>query len=477
MRMPLPSKPCALPCLAVVALLFPTRHAIAQDESQDADVVAEPAAEADEPALDTGGVSGVDPVTGTRPHGPPASPAVEVQAAVPEPPAVAEAIEEPPEAPDPGAASVTFEPGGGVRMRSADGRFGLSIGTRVQLLSTIEAVDDEGAEHEITIRRARIALGGNAFGSDLRFKLQLALSPADLGIRDNLDPDRSRPRSSPLLDYYVEARHLRDLELRLGQFKVASNRQRVTSSGDLELVDRSILNSEFNLDRDVGVELRSRDLGGLDLLSYRLGVFSGRGRDARGFHGFDFLYTARIDVTPLGGFDGYTEVDVDHEAPHLAIGAGVAYVDSAARDRGTRGNAPEDGGTTDTRHLFVDALFMARGLSVLAEFALRGGDRSAGDLVDEMGAPLPVTAPRAGYAAHAQVGYLLSCIPLGIAGRYAAVRGTGDTSLGDGNELTFGAGWYPQGHALKLQADYSRLWDDAIDTGEHRARLQLQLTL
>ena len=41
-----------------------------------------------------------------------------------------------------------------------------------------------------------------------------------------------------------------------GQTKLAGNRERVVSSGDLQMVDRSLLNSRFNIDRDIGLQLR-----------------------------------------------------------------------------------------------------------------------------------------------------------------------------------------------------------------------------
>ena len=62
-------------------------------------------------------------------------------------------------------------------------------------------------------------------------------------------------RESPLLSYYLEFDYLRDLTVRVGQYKIPFSRQRVISSGNQQMVDRSIANGEFNLDRDIGIDI------------------------------------------------------------------------------------------------------------------------------------------------------------------------------------------------------------------------------
>ena len=375
------------------------------------------------------------------------------------------------------AADITFVPGRGLRVTSADGRFRLEIRARAQIAWEVRREAIEGWGQEVRLRRARLQLGGHMFSEDTQFKFELAVSPNDLGVRNNLEASDEIPRASPLLDFYVDFRQLRDLQLRVGQYKIPSNRQRVISSGDLQLVDRSIFNSEFSLDRDVGLDLRSTDLLGLDLLRYYAGVYIARGRGARGFDDFGMLYLGRVEVLPLGTFDDYSEADFERTGPRLSIGAGYAYIDRAPRDLGTLGNAPADGGTTDTQHVYADLMFKWAGLSVLGEFGYRHGKRNPGTAVDAMGIPLPVTPARNGLGASIQAGYLIPHLPVEIAGRYSLVRGLGDTSLEDSNELTLGVNYYPGRHPYKLQVDYSRLWVDEFGVGDHRIRVQLQVAL
>ncbi len=373
---------------------------------------------------------------------------------------------------------VRFVPGKGLEINSEDGRFRLRTRVRVQFRWTAEG--DGEWQQQLRIRRARVVFDGHTFSEDVRYKFELAVSPNDLGIADNYSDDSlaRRPRRSPLLDFYVDFTHLRDLQLRIGQYKVPSNRQRVISSGNLQLVDRSLLNSEFTLDRDMGFDLRSRDFLGLDMLRYYLGMYIARGRDSQGFDDFGMMYLARLEFLPLGMFKDHSEADFQRGGPRLSLGAGWAYIDRARGDRGIRGHAPADGGTTDTQHVFADALFMFRGLSVLAEAAWRKGRRNPGDAATEMSVPIPVAAPRNGFGFHIQTGYLLPRLPVEVALRYGIIRGTGTrTSLSDRNELVAGFSYYAAQHPYKVQLDYARLWRDRIDAGEHRIRLQLQVSL
>lgn len=372
-------------------------------------------------------------------------------------------------------ARIRFVPGKGLEVGSSDGAFVLRTRLRVQFRYT--AHDEDGSwEHQFNIRRARVVFDGHAFTSDVRYKLELAISPNDMGISNNLEDDG--PRLTPLLDFYVEFRHLRDLSVRVGQYKIPSNRQRVISSGDLQLVDRALLNGEFTLDRDVGLDLRSGDFLGLDMLRYYLGIYMARGRDGQGFDDFGMMYLARVELLPLGLFDDYAEADFERGGPRLSFGLGWAHIDRARHDRGILGRSPADGGTTDTQHVFADAVFMYRGFSFMTEVAWRHGTRNPGDAVDEMGMPIPVAAARNGYGLHAQAGYLLPQLPVEIAGRYGLVRGLGsDTALGDSNELVVGLSYYAAQHPYKIQIDYGRLWSDGIDEGSHELRAQLQISL
>ncbi len=368
-----------------------------------------------------------------------------------------------------------FVPGKGAVFTSSDREFALGVRVRGQIRHTTEAPKSGAARQAFEIRRARVVLAGHAFGGDNTFKMELGLSPADLGVSDNLsdDPDDRLPRRAALLDLYFEFRHLRDLTVRVGQYKLPSNRQRVVSSGNLQLVDRSILNPEFTLDRDLALDLRSRDLFGLDLLRYYLGVAIARGRDSRGFDDFAMMYFARLEVLPFGLFRDYTEVDFERDARvRASVGATYAFIDNSRGLRRPGDAAPADGGTTDNHLLIADAIVKCAGISLSTEVAYRRGRRNV-----VAATPTSITPPRNGWGGMVQAGYLFGFAPLELAARYGFVRGLGVTSIGGHEELGGGVSWYLHEHPYKLQADVFRLWEDRISDGDLVVRVQLQASL
>lgn len=245
------------------------------------------------------------------------------------------------------------------------------------------------------------------------------------------------------------------------------------------MVDRSIVNGMFNLDRDVGLDVRSRDLFGLGHFRYYLGVYIGQGRDAVGADDFGLMYIGRLEVLPFGMFDDYEEADFARSlTPRLSIGMAWAAIDRAHGNRGILGRRPADGGTTNTQHFTADFVFMYGGFSLSSEVHFRQGQRNAGTATDEAGAPIPVEAPLDGWGMMAQAGYLLPNLPIEIAARYGTVQPMGMQSpLRAQNELGIALSYYLARHPFKIQLDAFREWGDDFDTGTTQIRLQLQASL
>ena len=164
-----------------------------------------------------------------------------------------------------------------------------------------------------------------------------------------------------------------DLRVRVGQFFVPFDRARTISEWGLQMIDRPLVVSEATLDRDVGLELSSDDLGGLGRLAYRLGIFGGEGKNRLGSR-LGFLYVARLQLNPLGPFDDGVEGDQDRRPlPRLAVGLAGAYNQNALRQRSTQGaNYALDG--FDYTHAAADFTFKWRGLYLFAEALYRRGD-------------------------------------------------------------------------------------------------------
>lgn len=389
--------------------------------------------------------------------------------------------------------NIYFKPGSGLTVKSQDGMFVLATRIRGQLRYDLDKADGQPAEQAFAVRRMRLAFTGHWWGEANTYKLELALSPADLGMTPAAGPgsdaeddnpilsDRGmRVSRSPLLDFYVQFRQLRDLNVRIGQYKIPFSRERVISSGDLMFVDRSIVNREFTLDRDLGFDIRSRDLFGAGgRLHYYAGVFTGEGhssfanRDVSTVDHFFGLNTlVRVEVLPMGDFEDYAESDLERTpSPKLSVGATFAHIGRAQGQQGILGAEPADDGTTDFLLGEVDALFKFRGFSVQTAFMIRDGKRN-----DDGTPGVPQTAPRDGWGLTGQASYAF-IRKVEIEARHSAIRGKPGGSLPDRNETGAGVSYYLAGHPFKIQMDFFRLYGSSIRDGQYQFRTQLQVSL
>ena len=380
---------------------------------------------------------------------------------------------------------IKFRPGKGVEINSADDDFQLRIRVRAQFLFTVlngevgpqEADEPNETTNNFRIRRARFVFQGHAFGKHNQYKLEI-------------DPLR---KDNVVLDYYLDFTKKRDIQVRVGQYKISSNRQRVISSGNLQMVDRSIANAEFTLDRDMSLDIRSRDFLGKNKMRYVFGISTGNGLNNPQFSDFSMVYLARLEYLPLGIFRDYSEVDFARTKPRLSIGVAYSFFQGATRVRGMIGDDFSDGGTANYHFAYVDALFKARGFSAISEFYLREGYRKnignnteppgCDPLVDPACGPVIPTEARNGIGWMLQAGYLVPNTRFEIAGRGALIKAISKrrpTSLDDRYATTFSVSWYFARHPFKIQADVSQIWNpdqEIYKNGATTFRLQLQASL
>ena len=91
--------------------------------------------------------------------------------------------------------------------------------------------DYKDKETNIAIRRARIKIGGNSFKPWLKYYLEYELF------------------STNLLDFRLMFEKFSWFKVKIGQWKVQYNRERIISSGKQQTAERSILTREFTVDR------------------------------------------------------------------------------------------------------------------------------------------------------------------------------------------------------------------------------------
>lgn len=368
--------------------------------------------------------------------------------------------------------SVVGAPGRGVTLQTNDDFFALTLRGRAQVRETVNATSAGVVTNELNLRTIRLLFLGHVLSRNLQYNLQLALAPQDF------EPNTV----SPVFDAWLAINFLRDLQIRVGQFFVPFDRARTNAEWGLQLIDRPLVVGEATLDRDVGVEFSSNNLGGLGVLAYRLGVFGGEGKN-RLASSPGFLYTARFQVNPMGNFDDSVEGDQYRTPrPRLALGIAGAFNHQAQRQRSTQGNTYALG-TFDYVHAAADATFKFRGLYLFAEAVYRQGLTDRREGIAPMMTMMTTEYSRSAWGYVLQAGMML-WRNLELAARWEqlfALSPNTDPALiatirTQGNEAGVGVNWYQDGHGFKLQLDYHYQFGENFAQGRHVTRAQLQVS-
>ena len=359
-----------------------------------------------------------------------------------------------------------------------DSSFSMNLSARMQMLGTSNWDVNNGLSNptsNLLVRRARLKFSGFAYSPKLKYKLELGLSNRDIGKASSFTNEAPKY----ILDAVVKWNFSGNFVLWFGQTKLPGNRERVISSGDLQQVDRSLLNSRFNIDRDMGFQLRHHfNLTDKFIVKEMFSVSQGEGRNVTTGNLGGHQYTSRIELLPFGKFASkgdYRGSDLKFEpAPKLALGFTYDFNNDAVKNRSNQGSyMTNDTGfySTNISTVFVDAMYKHKGFSVMAEYAYRDAEdafakNSDGTLTGDL--------VQVGNALNLQTGYLLSKT-LEISGRYTNIDWDSDiTGKGAENQYTLGLSKYIVGHKLKVQTDVSYL-DLATKTNQFMYRLQVDI--
>jgi len=342
-----------------------------------------------------------------------------------------------------------------------DSSFSIKFAPRFQVRS-ISSWDYNGnnynsPEHNFIVRRARLKFDGFAYSPKLKYKLELGLSNRDLSGANQFN--RNTPRY--ILDAVLMWNFAKNFELWAGQTKLPGNVERVISSANLQLIDRSLLNSRFNIDRDLGIQLRHKtNLGSDFLMREKLSISQGEGRNVTEGNEGGLQYTARLEMLPFGEFKSkgdYSGSDLKREEkPKLMLGFTYNYNQDAVRERGFAGDymIRTDGTIyeTDQTTIFADAMFKYNGFSFMGEYAKRTAD-------DEIATEIDGTIPTGdivltGNALNLQAGYLFKS-NYEIAARFTTLEYENVTGVLPTEQYTLGLNKFIVGHKLKVQGDLS----------------------
>lgn len=272
------------------------------------------------------------------------------------------------------AALPYYSYGKGLGITSADSLFQLNIRFRIQNRVTYFNEEDKDNRYEAQIRRLRLRFDGYVLNPKFLYVIQLSFAPGDVGQvheGDNINIIRDA------VFYYRPNKHWNFL---FGQTKLPGNRQRINSSGALQLTDRTINNARFTIDRDFGVQayyLNEKP----DAFSYNIktAISTGEGRNWTKTSDDGVALTGKLELFPFGSFKKngvYFEGDLVREKkPKLMLSGAFQQNNRAVRTNGQLGEELYQPRTL--RSFFADAMIKYNGWSLMLAYM----QRDAKDLV------------------------------------------------------------------------------------------------
>ena len=258
-----------------------------------------------------------------------------------------------------------------ITFSSQDSSFSLGIGGRIQSMAESRYdLKTKGNTVDFFIRRLRLNFSGNAISQKFTYRIQLSFSQRDIS------PDNSAVQNNLFLRdamlYYSPNKHWR---FGFGQTKLPGNRQRQTSSGNLQFTDRSNTNALFTLDRDKGFWIVNTIKSKKNVIvSNTFALTSGEGRiNSDKTNGL--CYSFRSEILPFGQFKNngdYIESDLFFEEKlKLSVGMSYSFNNRTSRVAGRLGEDLYNKQLADIHYYGVDFAMKRKGWSMTGELYRR----------------------------------------------------------------------------------------------------------
>jgi len=352
------------------------------------------------------------------------------------------------------APSMRMEFGKGIQFTSSDSLFTLALSERVQsLFEARRDITNETGGADFLLRRCRLNFQGTALNPNFTYRIQIGFAQGDITSGNS-----TMQNNLVLRDAMLFYRANKWLRVGFGQTKLPGNRQRQVSSANLQLVERSIANNNFTLDRDKGVWLYSNFKINKSVLKSTIAISSGEGRIVSDRNG-KLSYAARVEFLPFGSFlnnGDYIEADMEREyKPKLSIAGVYSLNKSATRTMGQLGDFLYNAESADIQYYGADLLFKFRGFSLESELYHRNSDKGIITNAEDASQSNYVVS---GKTFMIQSGYFLTRRNE-IAIRYAHITPNSQIAsiMKEQREYVFGFSHYFNKHSLKLQSDITYL--------------------
>lgn len=365
-----------------------------------------------------------------------------------------------------------IEVGKGITFQPKNKQYKMTMRFRMQNLLAMDFDDNFSLqETQARVKRLRLRFDGYIFSPKLLYSIQLGFTPYDSKVLPNGNQNIVR---DAMIYYMPNA----NWNIGFGQTKIKANRARVNSSSALQFVDRSIINSEFNLDRDFGLfgEFYKPLIGDFNMAA-KASITLGEGRNWSSSKQSGFAYTGRLELYPFGRFKSLGEVaegDFERESNVKVMLAGAySYNDKATRLQGQNGAIMPNGETRDLHAYFVDFILKYQGFAFYTDFM---GRSTSQPLFNNEASPCIYK----GNGVNVQSSYLFPSnweIALRNSTLLPAKEVQPIVGYKNYNQTTLAVTKYLIGHSLKIQADASYNTKQASVEPYNRWQLRFQVEL
>jgi phosphate-selective porin OprO and OprP len=249
----------------------------------------------------------------------------------------------------------------------------------------------------------------------------------------------------------------------LGQYKVGFGRQQLTSSGNQQFVDRSLVSDEYERGRDIGVSVQGAIWS--NKLEYRAGVFNGNGLNRPSNDNDKFQYNARLMWQPNGSqvlaqrawVSGALYSEADFESTTVPIYALGLNFESNNFHRTTTSD------DLKSTIVGIDGVYKFKGFSTTGEFYYRE------------------RRPEVAAKFKSNGGYIQAGMMLNQVRTWEAVARFGEREVSDLvpnddiTEIRGGINYYYRRHSLKFQSDFGLVETGRGTTAGSRKDYELRM--
>ena len=346
-----------------------------------------------------------------------------------------------------------YKLGKGFTFTSADEKFQLSLGGRMQFRYTFMDRDTGSDYSQFMAQRIRLIAQGYAYSKDFTYKMEIdprVLATGGSGSKGGL------------LDCFINYKVMDELQFLVGQTKVKYVYSMIQADANLMFVDRAPVIGFFAPSYEIGAFAYGKLFNGF--AEYAISATNGDGQTYSGDTNHN-AFAARVAFSPLGAMANDEPDLAISKKPLFTVGANYLYNNLNDGENWTTAYGGRWNNHSDLQNFGFDAHFKWMGASIQGEALFAQGDKKTTGLGDRA------------MGWYAQAGYMITP-KIGLAVRYSQYDPDRAKTSDLQSEQIGAVSYYFDKHNLKVQADVGNIHKQTgatTRTDDMQYRVQAQL--